>query len=390
MIVRFLVLLPFSFYVQTDKTFKVKQIERNGYKIDIYPPLQTQVRLTDFSILSDKMLEDTLKEMVPTDPPKIHPMVFIDDKPTVEANLFQLIFHKDSFRSNNEETDLSKTDPPVTLAFEIVNEWITKIRTLAQFSELKPVNYNTSVWKLDYFYDEVNTKDNPTPHKNVMYTAVYRSFAPNGLTVQLWDDVNAVEEFVPLAWETLMSDTHAVLPDINAAVVLAASALETFINYFLDKVAEKSSLPKELWRWLNERDLWLKNPSNVDKFGDLLKILTGYSLKEDSTLWNSYNALRKLRNNISHEGTPYLNNKLVTYEEALTLIAAANDIINKLESLLPIEERRHRITTQSKMHLRTKMKVSDGILKNEFEFKPMLEPRKNKENKTKEEKNKKK
>jgi hypothetical protein len=141
-------------------------------------------------------------------------------------------------------------------------------------------------------------------------------------------------------WETLILDAEALLPDVRASVVLAYSALETLIAIALDYLVTNSPTPPELWKWINKRDFWLKEPSVAEQYTALLKILTSKSLKDDATLWQAFIDLRKARNSIAHTGLPILNDREINSVQAGQLVGGAKNIINWVEQLLPESMRR--------------------------------------------------
>ena len=77
-----------------------------------------------------------------------------------------------------------------------------------------------------------------------------------------------------------------MLLDIGISIVLAATALEVFISHILNQLAEKKPdlVSPEIWNWFNDREWPLQNPVVKEQFGDLLKMLGGISLKDDSIL----------------------------------------------------------------------------------------------------------
>src|SRR6266568_4571598 len=152
-------------------------------------------------------------------------------------------------------------------------------------------------------------------------------------------------------WETLILDAEALLPDVRGSLVLAFSALETLIAIALDYFVTTTPTPPELWKWVNKRDFWLKEPSVEERYTVLLKILTNKSLKDDPALWQSFVDLRKARNSIAHTGKPTLNRREINPEQARLLIGGAKNIINWIEQLLPEIMRRPIYATQTNINI---------------------------------------
>jgi hypothetical protein len=69
---------------------------------------------------------------------------------------------------------------------------------------------------------------------------------------------------------------------------LAATALEVFIAHNLDRSAEKTSAPAELWKWTDERSNWLGGPTLEEQYDVLLKFFMGHSLMDEQKLWESF------------------------------------------------------------------------------------------------------
>ena len=58
----------------------------------------------------------------------------------------------------------------------------------------------------------------------------------------------------------------------------------------------------ELWRWINQRGDWRREPTVEEQYDTLLKVLTGHTLKEDQDLWELFKHLKTARNSFVHEG----------------------------------------------------------------------------------------
>jgi len=130
-------------------------------------------------------------------------------------------------------------------------------------------------------------------------------------------------------------DAQADLPRVGPAVVLAATALEVFISNTLDGLVQRSSLPKELWSWINQRGDYLREPTVEEQFDALLKFLTGHSLKAEATLWEAFRNLKTARNSFVHEGRARIGGTTVSIETARRLVVSASEIIAKVREWLP-------------------------------------------------------
>jgi hypothetical protein len=257
----------------------------------------------------------------------------MDDAPTIQANLLQIDFQKADFdRRRRPEPD---GDPPIQLAFAIANQLLKRIRTVTGGTDVKPVSFDGTVWQLEYLTDdEKELAPDPTLVRRRLATSIAGRIA--GLNTAIWGMVTALPvDFEPSTWDALLLDAESLLPAVGTSVVLAYAALETFIAWSLDQLAPLSPAPPELWKWINNRGDWYKEPSVNEQYDRLLRILTGISLKDEPRLWEALQNLREVRNSFTHEGKPRLGGKEVTTGQAIQLIDQAKAIINWAERLLP-------------------------------------------------------
>jgi hypothetical protein len=70
-----------------------------------------------------------------------------------------------------------------------------------------------------------------------------------------------------------------------------------------------------------------------------LKLLSGHSLKERTELWEAFQNLRTARNSFVHEGTAVVGGKAVDADQALKLLARANEVVSCVRDWLPPELR---------------------------------------------------
>jgi len=125
------------------------------------------------------------------------------------------------------------------------------------------------------------------------------------------------------------------MPNIGAAITLTATALEVCIAHVLDRLVTTTTVPEEMWKWINERD-HLKQPSTEEQFDQLLHILSGHSLKEeDGMLWEAFKHVRGARNTFVHEGSARIGKDAVTEAVAGQLIGRATEIIKKIRLWMP-------------------------------------------------------
>ena len=95
--------------------------------------------------------------------------------------------------------------------------------------------------------------------------------------------------------------------------------------------------PPELWRWINQRGDWLREPTVEEQYDALLKFFTGHSIKEEQRLWESFKNLKATRNSFVHEGIAKIGGAPINIETAQKLIASAYEVISKVKQWIPPE-----------------------------------------------------
>jgi hypothetical protein len=120
------------------------------------------------------------------------------------------------------------------------------------------------------------------------------------LNRQVWEDIHNLPWTSIRPWDGLLLDVNAELPNAGPAIVLAATALEVFISHNLDRLAEKTSIPTELWKWINERSNRIAEPTLEEQYDVLLKFFSGHSLKDEQKLRESLRIQDDAKNNFVH------------------------------------------------------------------------------------------
>src|SRR5439155_623885 len=96
--------------------------------------------------------------------------------------------------------------------------------------------------------------------------AFHFSFSWIALNKPIWEDIrNLPANYEPPPWEELLLDAQSDLPRVGPAVVLAATALEVFISYILDRLANAGSVPPRLWDWINKRGDYVREPTIAEQ-----------------------------------------------------------------------------------------------------------------------------
>ena len=339
MIARLYVLLPYSFWIPHDTILAPLESDWGDYQVTVYPPRQARVGLDDTKGESPISLLEVVEHLRPSDSPIATDSILVDGSPIIQANLLQIDFRKPDF-DRRPPTELMGGDPPIELVFEIVNDFLGALRSVAQAGYVKPLD-PLSVWRLDYLADD----GSELPAKKGLIQSRFASgfhWRVSVVNEAIWNRMRAViPNYRPSTWETLLLDAKALLPEVGPALVLAFTALETLIAATLDQLASQIDMPDGLWQWINDRGDYRKEPSVEEKFNVLLSALANKSLKEERRLWKAFKNLKEARNSFVHEGKAVIgkNEEEVTPEKASSLIAKARDIVRWVEPLLPSEMR---------------------------------------------------
>jgi len=347
-IARLRVLLPFFFSVREGDDLPPLHCSSGEYQIKIYPPLQTAVDFRSVIGLSAIPLNELVTKLVPTDPPSKTDLITVDRKPAVQANLLQIDFVKPEFDRRHVNTAShgefeASGDPPIRLCFEVANNFLQDLRTLTRGSQVRTITHRSTVWRLDYFADD-GTELAQEEGKYRRRVGAHISLAATAIAEGIWHQARELSiDYRPPTWDTLLLDAEALLPELGASIVLAFAALETFISWVLDNLAQRSELKPELWQWINDRENWLKEPSVTERYNQLLRIFTNKSLKDQPELWESFKKLNTIRDTFAHTGKLELGGEEVTVEDAYKMIGRSKEIIDWLESTLVEELRRPKL-----------------------------------------------
>lgn len=298
---------------------------------DLILPTGAQYQLRTFQ---DGDLHVTIGLPVPSGKPPTPDTpehVVINDQPAFIADAMVLQFRKDSFVRDIA----SEIDP----SLETVGRWaaffLDRLKFVAKAPQVRPVDIAACRWRYQYLNDDGTELPKEEGKVRGRGTAQF-SWSYIACDPNLWELLHSLpEDFTAPAWNTLLVDARGALPHVGTAVVLAATALEVLIAELLTKLAAESALPQRLWKWINDRGDWQKEPSVEEQYSVLLEVLTGHSLKEDNGLWEGLKNIRNARNSFVHEGCARIGRTSVSNEDAAALIQKADQIALKLREWLP-------------------------------------------------------
>ncbi len=312
MLARVNILLPYTFTVPEGEQFPVYEYEMEGYGIRFYPPKR-----------SERANSHTNAENIT-----------INEVNAFNADVLCIDFYKESF----ERAENSDHDPPLDLIKIVANDFLSRLRYVANAAHVKLIEFPNTSWSLSYLNDDGT--DLPE-EKGLMRWRGMRKFQFSfvALNKEIWEDIHKLEPHKPLpVWKSLLLDADSILPEIGPAVVLTFTALEVFISTILDELAESSELDDELWKWMNNRG-YLKDPSIEERYDFLCSHFLGKSIKENNDLWESFKHLRKARNSFAHDGVAKLGGEPITEDKARGFIKRASEIIQFIKNELPEELR---------------------------------------------------
>jgi hypothetical protein len=313
MLARVQIPLPFDIIVESNQQFIVPTYEKNGYKIQIFPPRRD-----------------------PTIASKREPVIIkMDDKDALLCNTIILHFYKPEFSrplfKNSEKPDIN--DPPIELITEILNNFLLRLRWVIESPRVHPIDLRRNGWRIDYSNDD----GSPLPPDDKIRSDLNHIIVGNlpKINNEIWmETVFKAYEPQRSNWEDLALDAYDVLPQIGLSIMLANIAMEIFIPNVLNQLANEKGIPDYTWwEWISNRKN--KEPYIEDQYDSLLKILSNHSLKEDTQLWMAFKDLRKARNNFVHEGVASIDDNPLTENQTIELLQKMDLIFLKIRGWLP-------------------------------------------------------
>jgi hypothetical protein len=203
-IARFKILLPYEVHIPQSADLQPYNFTRSGYQVTIYPPLQVGIPPSAVEASSPVPSRDILEQLVPVDPPEVNSSVLINGIPTIRANMLQADFHKDDFdrRPPDPLSDVGN-DTSDELIFELINEVLSSIRSVTQSSEIKPLSWDNTHWRLDYLTDDLEELPQDGVNIRRRFGAAFR-WHVCAVTQEVWDKVQTTAPTRrPPNWESL-------------------------------------------------------------------------------------------------------------------------------------------------------------------------------------------
>lgn len=310
MIARVLVQLPFSLAIPDGSSFNLRGIDRDGYTVTFRPPQRPNV----------------------SKPKEFAGTLTINEEPGFETDQLTIDFRKSDFN----RSDKTESDPPMEIIGDLVNMFLVALRHLTQAREIHPLDFPHVTWSLKYLNDDESELEKAKGQFRGRGLSSFKLPA-TALTPQVWDAVHTLyPTFQPQRWRDLLLNAEDSIPDLGLMIVLSRTALEVFIAEALDRLAQDIPTLQAWWNWINGRG-FRRNPSTEEQFSDLLQLLTGHNLQNDTYLWQSFKNLQEARNSFAHAGVAKVGGVPVTREQAIEYVKAARSITDLVSSWLPVE-----------------------------------------------------
>jgi hypothetical protein len=327
MIARLIVVSPFVLIAPEGAVYTRYTYEDDGYTVIARPPL----------IIGD----------APT-PHDSAPQIEIGGKPGFIANGLQFEFRKNEFGRSID----GPLDPPMPFLQRIIDAFLARLRFVTRAAQIQPLRLEGGTsWRLEYSNDDGSELKEDPAFCRARIGRVFH-WSSVALTPAVWEQLHELEpDWASPIWDDILLDSFNALPKVGTAIVLAATALETFIGTILNQLCVGSDVPKDIWTWINGRRNKLSEPSTEEQFDVLLKHFCGHSLKEEEKLWQAFMELRNARNSFVHGGQAAIGKTPVTRSRATELVSAAGEITRVVRQWLPEAHRWPVFTTSDSLSI---------------------------------------
>jgi hypothetical protein len=333
MVGRWRVLLPFQISVRSGDSLSPEEFTRDGYVIRIHKPYRSNVDYSDLRFESPAPLHHVTEQLTPAEPQPLIDRVQIDGAPVVLADAVQIDFIREEF-----DRRIGADDPPMRLMLAVLTGFLSRLRAVAQAPHVRPPEY--PIYRLTFLNDDGSEFEH---HDSLHRHRVAAGFHVEalGLNEDVWRAVGTLpDDYRARRWDDLLLDARDLLPEFGAALVLAATAVEIRLEDALNYMASTAVKPPGLWKWINDRDDYRKEPSILEQSDVLMKQLAGRSLKENPKLWEAFQQLRAARNSFVHQGVAAIKGTPVDLQASLGLISSATEIVSWIEQFLPADQRK--------------------------------------------------
>lgn len=186
----------------------------------------------------------------------------VDAKNAFPATVLTITFQRDQF----ERTVGAEIDPPLELINSALAWFLDRLKYIANAAQVHTLALPNCLWQLRYLNDDGTDLQRQEGFVRGRGATQF-GFSYVLCDPPVWDQLFSLPaEFAPPAWHSLLVDARGALPHLGTAVVLVSTALEVLIAEVLDLLAPTSSIPTEVWSWLNDRGNWQKEPSVEEQY----------------------------------------------------------------------------------------------------------------------------
>lgn len=333
--------MPFDLFIREGDELPALELTAPNCRVRVHPPLH----FVEHAKLTDGGLDAAIALGAPREV-AFSDNLLADGRRVGQVDVLVLDVSKPEFdRAISASADRTPhTDPDPDFVFAIANGILARLRVYSrafQIRELVPGRDPCRICYLDDDGGELKHEEGKFRTTVLGHVVV----GPPVLTPDVIGMVASSANAEPYVWDQLLLDAYELLPDAGGAIIMAATALETFIAWALGILHRERPLSPGLWEWINTRgDDHTKEPSVSDKFDVLLRALTGRSLKDEAQLWQHHKELREARNSLVHQGTATIGRSRtkVDARKARDLVRGADKIVKWVELLLPEAYRRVR------------------------------------------------
>ncbi len=341
---RFRIRLPFFAAVRSGALPAVS-FDDDGLRVTVDPPYRGGLSQDDLLLDSPKPSKTTSHDLAPRSATPWPRRMLVGDLPVELCDVLQFKVESASGFDRLPEPE----NPSIEHCFRIANGIVSRLRAVTAAGFIRPLDPYRSLWELSYLdADGEEYAKDPTGRRLRARASSVRQANFVTLENAVWQRTFELPSgFSPRPWDTVLLDAYGLLPDVGAAVVLAYAAIEMRIDDALVSLGRTASVSATFWNWVLSRDdNFTKQPSIVERLDVLLAEVGGRSLKDDPTLWQLFQRLRKARNSYAHAGVE------VDAGEVVDLLDGARRAMDFIEAQLPeVERRPEHVTLDATMEI---------------------------------------
>ncbi len=169
--------------------------------------------------------------------------IFFDDRRVARVHVLVFEFIKDEFDRSKDQ--LVQSNPLAEVAFEVANEFLSRLRVYARLPQVKPLIFGQDVWQVEFMTDDHVL----LPRDDKRLRMMRSGFVNLGVPALKAEVIKTAGEEIggpePYVWDGLLLDAYSLWPDIGSSIVMAYAWLETFVAWALDILqAEHRLLPR--------------------------------------------------------------------------------------------------------------------------------------------------